>query len=199
MFRHGRKLTLVLFAALLGQGCQGVYTRSKLAAVRDDRVPGEWQAEGETDTFTVRLDGDGYVADFPSDKNEKPVRFLLVREGEQLYTQTGGQPCEDFPGETECYALARLELSKDTAEAFAFDTAALFDASLKETFGVSYELRRTVSVAPLPAPPNPRARNNFLLTGDEPEIRAFLARHGERFTREKPLRYRRKGALPKVP
>ena len=77
MLRSTTKVGLFAGLSLLGYGCQGVYTRTPLAASPDDRVAGEWRAQGETDTFTIRRDGDEYVADA---KDEKPTRFRLLRD-----------------------------------------------------------------------------------------------------------------------
>ena len=183
MLRSSTKVGLLAGLSLLGYGCQGVYTRTPLAASHDDRVAGEWRAQGETDTFTIRRDGDEYVADM---KDEKPTRFRLLRVGETIYVQSGGKPCTDFPGVEECYSLARLELGPDTAQLFHFDTAAMFTASLTEAFGASYELRRSVGNG---APS--RALNDFLLTGPESEARAFLRKYGLRFTATSAAKYTR--------
>lgn len=182
------RLTAVLALALLGHACQGVYTRTALAPVADDRVLGEWQTEGEShDTFTIRRDGDAYVAE---QKEEKPTRFQLFRIGATLYAQSGGKPCLEFPREAECYSLARLVVGPAAAQLHPFDTGAMFKASLREDFGIPYELRRTVgSGAPAVSP---RIQNDFLLAAEEPAVRAFLAKYGVRFTTTgKPVRYLR--------
>ncbi len=181
MLHSGTRSALLVGLSLLGHGCQGVYTRVPLAPSHDDRVAGEWRGKDATDTFTIRRDGDEYVVDA---KDEKPTRFRLLRVGETIYVQSSGKPCADFPGEAECYSLGRLELGQDTAQLFHFDTAAMFAASLTEEFGGPYVLRRTVSGgSPL------RALNDFLLTGPEPEVRAFLAKYGVRFTASEPVAY----------
>lgn len=183
MLHSGTRVVLLAGLSLLGYGCQGVYTRTPLAAAHDDRVVGEWLPQGEKETFTILRDGDEYVAD---PKDEKPTRFRLLRVGETIYVQSGGKPCTDFPREAECYSLGRLELGRDTAKLFHFDTAAMFTASLSEAFGGSYELRRTVSGA-TPS----RALNDFLLTGPESEVRAFLGKYGLRFTATRAAQYTR--------
>lgn len=183
MLLPGARVALSIGLSLWGYGCQGVYTRVPLAASHDDRLVGEWLAQRETDTFTIRRDGDEYVADA---KDEKPTRFRLLRVGATFYVQSGGKPCTDFPGEAECYSLGRLELGQDTAKLFHFDTAAMFTASLTEAFGGSYELRRTVSGG---APS--KALNDFLLTGPESEVRAFLGKYGHRFTATDATQYAR--------
>ena len=213
--------TLLLFSVLAVSGCQGVYTRAPLEAVRDDRVVGEWRLEGETETIAIRADGDEYVAQPKEEgKDEKPIRFRLVRSGGALYVQAVDKPCEEFNGEQECYHLSRLELNVDSALLFDFDTAAMFRASMQENFGVSYDLRQKVSVTPPPpppplppgsvapaaAPPPPkpvpsRVLTDFLLTGDAAQARGFLDDYGARFTQTKPQHYRRisPAATPKAP
>jgi len=185
--RWGAGRAALIAAALLAQAaCQGVYSRTALAPVRDDRVVGEWQTVGDDDPFTIHREGDDYVA---QPRDEKPTRFQLFRIGEALYAQSGGKPCEEFPREAECYSLGRLELAADSAQLFPFDTAAMFTASLRENFAIPYELRRTVGRT---GPSSPRVENNFLLMADEPAVRAFLARYGVRFTAtSRVVRYRR--------
>lgn len=184
LLRSRTRVGWLVGLSLWGYGCHGVYTRAPLAAAHDDRVVGEWLAQGETDTFTIRRDGDEYVGDV---KDEKPTRFRLLRVGETFYVQSGGKPCTDFPREDECYSLGRLELGQDTARLFHFDTAAMFTASLTEALGASYELRRTFSNGGASS----RALNDFLLTGPESEVRAFLGKYGLRFTATSVAQYSR--------
>ena len=193
MCNQRAKWAIVVFAALLGHGCEGAYTRVALEAVHDDRVVGRWQTEKETDTFTVRRDGDEYLAESQEDKKEKPTRFRLIRVGTTLYVQSGSKPCVSFPSEPECYGLGRLELAGDAAaQLFSFDTAAMFTASVRENFELPYELRRRVNRSG-------NVETDFLLTGERPELRAFLAKYGIRFTSTaKPVHYRRI-VTPKAP
>lgn len=195
--RRLSKLALAVYALIALSGCQGVYTKIPLEGTQDPRVPGVWQVEGETDTIEVRLGGEEYVAQ-PKGDDEKPLRFRIVKVGEALYAQSGGKPCEAFPSEAECYALARLVFTgADAVALIDFDTAAMFRASLQEDFGVGYELRRRVSAAQ--PPPSPlRIMNEFLLSGDRAQLRAFLTKYGERFAAStKRVRYRR--VMPKAP
>ena len=191
----------VLLLLLALSGCQGVYTKIPLeAAATDPRVPGVWKVEGETDTIEIRLDGEEYVAQ-PLEDAEKPLRFRLVRVGEALYAQSGGKPCEAFPSEAECYALTRLIFDgMDTAYLVDFDTAAMFHASLREDFGVGYELRRKVSTAQPPPTPLITVTNEFLLLSRDPaQLRAFVAKYGERFAGStRRVKYRRV-TTPKAP
>ncbi len=196
MLRPYEKLAFAVLVLIALSGCQGVNTKIPLEAAPDPRVPGVWLEEGETDTIEIRPDGEEYVAQ-PKGDDEKPLRFRIVKVGEALYAQTGGKPCEAFPNEAECYALARLVFTgADAAALIDFDTAAMFHASLQEDFGVGYELRRRVSAA---QPPGALTiMNEFLLSGDRIQLRAFLTKYGERFTAStKPVRYRR--VMPKAP
>ncbi len=198
MLRQIPKLALAAFGLIALSGCQGVYTKIPLEGTRDPRVPGVWQTQGETDTFEVRMDGEEYVAQ-PQGGDEKPLRFRIVRlDGTgALYVQSGSKPCEAFPGEAECYALARLVFTgTDAAQLFDFDTAAMFSASLQENFGVGYEVRRKVGTSLPPGRPS-TISTEFLLSGDPAQLRAFLAKFGARFTSTKSVKYRR--VMPKAP
>lgn len=192
MLRQAPKFALALCALMALSACQGVYTKIPLEAATDPRVPGVWQVEGEADTVEIRLDGGEYVAQ-PKGDDEKPLRFQLVRVGEALYAQSGSKPCEAFPGEAQCYALARLIFDgTDAAYLVDFDTAAMFRASLQEDFGVGYELRRRVSTSRPPPTPLTVANEFLLLSGDPAQLRAFLVKYGERFAAStKRVKYRR--------
>ena len=216
-------LPLLLLSILtFSVSCQGVYTRGALEAAKDDRVVGEWRVEGETASVVgIRPDGEEYVAQPKEEgKDEKPIRFRLARSGGTLFVQAVDKPCEAFSGEAECYHLSRLELTADTALLFDFDTAAMFEASVKENFGVTHEMRRKVSLAPPPPPPPPppggaaaspppspkpvpsSILTDFLLTGEAAQIRAFLGEYGNKFTQTKPARYQRifpAAVAPKAP
>lgn len=177
-------------AIVTATSCQGVYTRAKLRAVQDDRVVGEWINDKESDeTFTIRREGEDYVAQ-PAKKDEPPVPFRLVKAGNTLWVQYGGNdPCDTFQSKAPCYGLARLAITPTGARAWEFDTQAMFQALVSDPLGISYEMRRRVR---LRQNGSPDIDTDFLLTGDDAQIRAFLAKYGERFTGGTPFRYRKR-------
>ena len=214
------KILLLAWATLTGLGCDDVVLTHPVIgdgeAIVDDRLLGTWSEsdEPESDTFTIRRNGEVYVGVSKEEGETEKIDIGLTRIGGRLFLQATEEDCSshlffDEDGDQTCYQVFQLEIHEKMFRLRPLDHERLFRDSLAGKLLVSHEIRRQVDVAP-GAASDPRAGGRgsgpsrppsvytcVVLTAPTDKLRRFLAVYTtDESVFDEPMTWSRRGEPP---
>ncbi len=147
-------------------------------AIADDRLLGTWsESDEDSDTFTFRRNGDGYLVSWEEDGETEETTASLTQIGDLRFLQLAEDNCSnhlffDDDGDERCFGIYKFEIDQRMVRIAPLDHERLFRDSVAGKLDVSHEIRREVEMAK--SKRSPTVYTCVVLTAPTAELRRFL-------------------------